>query len=218
MSSRSLIDAEESELDVLIQRCKRDSVLRYLVSCSGTPHVVDHVNSNRVQGLLEKLRGKQADPLMPPALRSILNNPNSESLLQSLVFSRMQQIEKLNSLETTLKTTPCSSNKKINSPVSPCNSVLPITVHRAPDFAQYNPEKSQQLKRLPSLSAFDPLKPPKVTPLICPTSPSSQRVDLMWFSPTSKSSGAKKVHDTLPYNTRQVLKDRTSQHQHTYQA
>jgi hypothetical protein len=51
---------------------------------------------------LVALAARQADPGMPAQLRSILGNANSESMLHSLIFQRIQQLVKLETLQEAL--------------------------------------------------------------------------------------------------------------------
>ncbi len=95
-----------------MRRCQRDMVLRYLAApaLSGGQEALRHVG--RIEGAapagtalgaaLAALAECQADPGMPAQLRSILGNANSESMLHSLIFQRIQQLVKLEALQEAL--------------------------------------------------------------------------------------------------------------------
>jgi hypothetical protein len=96
----------------LMRRCQRDLVLRYLAAPAlpGGQDALRHVGriagaapgAAALRAVLAALAERTADPLMPAQLRSILGNANSESMLHSLVFQRIQQIIKLEALQEAL--------------------------------------------------------------------------------------------------------------------
>ncbi len=120
-----------------MRRCQRDLVLRYLAApeLPGGQEALLHVGriagaapgAAALRAVLAALAERKADPGMPAQLRSILGNANSESLLHSLVFQRIQQIIKLEALQEALL--QCAPGR-----------LHPVTTERGLPREQQNPQ------------------------------------------------------------------------------
>lgn len=87
--------------------CKRDPVLRYLEQTFGSDRVSELLSSapGSVEKTLEFMRTFPQQDKLPQPLGVLVQSPNAEALLKSLVFARVQTLARLESLEERLRLT-----------------------------------------------------------------------------------------------------------------